>query len=270
VRSRTARVMKTLMRNGRDRRSENPRSATRGKNACFWLGPISGSHQGQQPNGCTQRPDTWLHPNASRKSQILFPCTAGAVHTWHFDRNSDGARLDLECRQFFRPHRRRRHHRRAGRAHDFEWRRRECQRDHDNWRFVRRQLAGDGHRGRLGPECVQRAGDRWRLWLQSGRHAHDCRRRFGQFAQWDDHWGRQHAQPRHRRARRSDRDPFHHQRWPDRGELHRYAHARRRDLRQWRAEQVWRWHAHSLRHQHLYRHHQYQRRHAAGSSIRAA
>src|SRR3974390_961562 len=41
--------MKTLMRNGRDRRSENPGSATRGKNACFWLGPISGSHQGQQP-----------------------------------------------------------------------------------------------------------------------------------------------------------------------------------------------------------------------------
>src|SRR6202022_3595323 len=41
--------MKTLMRNGRDRRSENPRCATRGKNACFWLGPISGSHQGPQP-----------------------------------------------------------------------------------------------------------------------------------------------------------------------------------------------------------------------------
>jgi hypothetical protein len=32
-------------------------------------------------NGCIQRPDTWLHPNASRKRQILFPCTAGAVHT---------------------------------------------------------------------------------------------------------------------------------------------------------------------------------------------
>src|SRR6516162_8707836 len=34
-------------------------------------------------NGCIQRPDTWLHPNVSRKRQILFPCTAGAVHTWH-------------------------------------------------------------------------------------------------------------------------------------------------------------------------------------------
>jgi hypothetical protein len=62
VRSRTAGVMMTLMRNGRDRRSENPLRATRGKNACFCLGPISGSHQGQQPNGCTQRPrerDYW-------------------------------------------------------------------------------------------------------------------------------------------------------------------------------------------------------------------
>src|ERR1700751_3535205 len=48
--------MKTLMRNGRDRRSENPRSATRAKSACFWLGPISGSHQGQQPQ--------WLHLKA--------------------------------------------------------------------------------------------------------------------------------------------------------------------------------------------------------------
>src|SRR5262249_35899751 len=56
-------VIKTLMRNGRDRRSENPGSATRGKNACFWLGPISGSHQGPQPerlhsrgriHGCTR------------------------------------------------------------------------------------------------------------------------------------------------------------------------------------------------------------------------
>src|SRR6516164_8298432 len=34
-------------------------------------------------NGCIQRPDTWLHPNVSRTRQILFPCTAGAVHTWH-------------------------------------------------------------------------------------------------------------------------------------------------------------------------------------------
>src|SRR5271169_3721803 len=41
--------MKTLMRNGRDRRSENPLWVTRRKSACFCLGPIRGSHQGQRP-----------------------------------------------------------------------------------------------------------------------------------------------------------------------------------------------------------------------------
>jgi hypothetical protein len=40
------------MRNGRDRRSENPFWATAKKGAWFWLGPISGSHQGQHPDGC--------------------------------------------------------------------------------------------------------------------------------------------------------------------------------------------------------------------------
>jgi hypothetical protein len=34
------------------------------------LGPISGSHQGQRPNGRTQRPNTWPHPNASLIVQI--------------------------------------------------------------------------------------------------------------------------------------------------------------------------------------------------------
>src|SRR5262249_22742091 len=33
--------------------------------------------------GCIKRPDTWLHPYRFAKGQILFPCTAGAVHTWH-------------------------------------------------------------------------------------------------------------------------------------------------------------------------------------------
>jgi hypothetical protein len=47
VRSRTAGVMKTLMRNGRDRRTRC--GPSRGKNACSCLGPISGSHQGQRP-----------------------------------------------------------------------------------------------------------------------------------------------------------------------------------------------------------------------------
>src|SRR4051794_9804166 len=70
--------MKTLMRNGRDRRSENPLGATRGKSACFWLGPISGSHQGQQPqpaaafkgriHGCTR---------TLRKKSDSFPLHRG-------------------------------------------------------------------------------------------------------------------------------------------------------------------------------------------------
>jgi len=75
--------MTTLMRNGRDRRSENPRCATRGKSACFWLGPISGSHQGQQPQRLHSKAGYMAAPERFAKSQILFPCTAGAVHTWH-------------------------------------------------------------------------------------------------------------------------------------------------------------------------------------------
>src|SRR5438045_1213574 len=85
--------MTTLMRNGRDRRSENPRRAMRDKERVpYWLGPISGSHQGQRPKRLHRdgsnppsenRPDTWLHPNASLKKSDSS-CTAGAVHTWPF------------------------------------------------------------------------------------------------------------------------------------------------------------------------------------------
>src|SRR5437763_15427118 len=75
--------MTTLMRNGRDRRSENPLGATRGKSACFWLGPISGAHQGQQPQRLHSNAGYMAAPERFAKSQILFPCTAGAVHTWH-------------------------------------------------------------------------------------------------------------------------------------------------------------------------------------------
>src|SRR5580693_6041327 len=73
--------MTTLMRNGRDRRSENPSGPTRYLSACFWLGPISGSHQGQQPlrlhrdrgsPPSENRPYTWLHPNASQKVKLLL------------------------------------------------------------------------------------------------------------------------------------------------------------------------------------------------------
>src|SRR5205807_3857200 len=97
--------MTTLMRNGRDRRSENPLRATRGKNACFCLGPISGSHQGPQPERLhseaeymaaperfAKRSESSLAPRAPsihgctrtiRKKVRVFSCAAGAVHTWH-------------------------------------------------------------------------------------------------------------------------------------------------------------------------------------------
>src|SRR5437660_8793089 len=70
--------MTTLMRNGRDRRSENPLRATRGKNACFCLGPISGSHQGPQPERLHSEaeymaaPERFANPNDSQKGQSLL------------------------------------------------------------------------------------------------------------------------------------------------------------------------------------------------------
>ena len=41
--------------------------------------PIRGLHQGQQPPGCANRPDTWLHPTIK---VILSTCSVRAVHTW--------------------------------------------------------------------------------------------------------------------------------------------------------------------------------------------
>ena len=89
VRSRTAGVMTTLMRNGRDRRSDNPSGPTRYLSARYCLGPISGSHQGQRPQWPHRdegtpprenRPHTWLHPNASQKSQIPLAPRAPSIH----------------------------------------------------------------------------------------------------------------------------------------------------------------------------------------------
>src|SRR5262249_19781797 len=51
--------------------------------ACDWDRSVD-HIRASSHNGCIQRPDTWLHPNVSRKRQILFPCTVGAVHTWHY------------------------------------------------------------------------------------------------------------------------------------------------------------------------------------------
>ena len=70
--------------NGRDRRSGKPVKCHARKERALLVGTRSANHiRASGHNGCTQRPDTWLHPNASRKTSDS-PCTAGAVHTWHF------------------------------------------------------------------------------------------------------------------------------------------------------------------------------------------
>jgi len=51
-------VMKALMRTVETVDRKNPFWANAKKSAWLWLGPISGSHQGQRPNGRTQRPNT--------------------------------------------------------------------------------------------------------------------------------------------------------------------------------------------------------------------
>src|SRR5579862_5429616 len=80
VRSRTAGVMTTLMRNGRDRRSENPllgharkeRVLLVGTDQRITSGPAAraaASRGGPPPN--ENRPYTWLHPNASQKVRFF-------------------------------------------------------------------------------------------------------------------------------------------------------------------------------------------------------
>jgi hypothetical protein len=83
VRSRTAGVMTTLMRNGRDRPLGKPVRLPREERArAFVWDPISGSHRGQRPK--------WLHSMAGymavpeRFAQTSgSSAPAGAVHTWH-------------------------------------------------------------------------------------------------------------------------------------------------------------------------------------------
>ena len=60
MRSRTAGVMTTLMRNGRDRRSGKPVKGHARLESAFGWDPISGSHQGQRPQ--------WLHRNGGQSS----------------------------------------------------------------------------------------------------------------------------------------------------------------------------------------------------------
>ena len=77
MRSRTAGVMTTLMRNGRDRRSGKPVKCHAILERVRLFGTRSADYiRASSHNGCIQRPNTWLHPNASLICQI-FPLHRG-------------------------------------------------------------------------------------------------------------------------------------------------------------------------------------------------
>src|SRR5215467_5247110 len=65
--------MTTLMRNGRDRRSGKPVKCHARKERVLLVGTRSANHiRASSHSGCTQRPDTWLHPNASQNVRFLL------------------------------------------------------------------------------------------------------------------------------------------------------------------------------------------------------
>src|SRR5882757_8721852 len=73
--------MTTLMRNGRDRRLGKPVKCHARKERVFLVGTRSADHiRASGHSGCIQRPDTWLHPNASLKSQIPLAPRAPSIH----------------------------------------------------------------------------------------------------------------------------------------------------------------------------------------------
>jgi hypothetical protein len=77
----TARVMKTLMRNGRDRRPGNPVEGHARKERVLLVGTRSADHiRASGHSGRTQRPDTWLHPNASLNRKIPPAPRAPSIH----------------------------------------------------------------------------------------------------------------------------------------------------------------------------------------------
>jgi hypothetical protein len=82
VRSRTAGVMTTLMRNDRDRRLGKPVKGHAILERMLLVGARSADHiRASGHSGCIamevtppceNRPDTWLHPNASQKARFLL------------------------------------------------------------------------------------------------------------------------------------------------------------------------------------------------------
>jgi len=94
LRTRTARVIWALMRSGRDRRSENPGWVMRGKSACFCLGPISGSHQGQRSKRPHSKAEYMTAPERFVDHKIPLapraPSIHGRVEMWR-----GGSRLNI-------------------------------------------------------------------------------------------------------------------------------------------------------------------------------
>src|SRR6476660_2606367 len=82
--------MTTLMRNGRDRRSGKPVMGHAILERALLVGTRSADHiRASGHSGCIatgrastrkNRPDTWLHPNASQIGQILLAPRAPSIH----------------------------------------------------------------------------------------------------------------------------------------------------------------------------------------------
>jgi hypothetical protein len=70
------------MRNGRDRRSENPFWATAKKERVVLFGTDQRITSGPAAKRLHSKAGYMAAPERFAESQILFPCTAGAVHTW--------------------------------------------------------------------------------------------------------------------------------------------------------------------------------------------
>src|SRR5208283_2165941 len=96
--------MTTLMRNGRDRRSENPLWADAivervflvGTDQRITSGPAATAAASQRGKPRREnRPDTWLHPNASQKSQIPLATRAPSIHGGRAGQQDGAHRLGI-------------------------------------------------------------------------------------------------------------------------------------------------------------------------------
>jgi hypothetical protein len=72
--------MTTLMRNGRDRRSGEPAQCHAIDKRALLVGTRSADYiRASGQSGCIERPDTWLHPNASLTRQIPLATRASSI-----------------------------------------------------------------------------------------------------------------------------------------------------------------------------------------------